>query len=92
MPNTYELKPNNSRKSFYGKAHVIEAGPLRLLKSYETVVAYRDKRGKLRRTWWGWSATTARHVDAFAVTVCNRPRGIGKAEWEKMPVEPVPQF
>jgi len=92
METIFELTPNNNRKSFYGKAHVIQAGPLRLLKSYETIVAYYDKGGKLHRTWAGWSATTSRHVDAFVFHVGHAARGIGKAAWEKMPVEPVPQF
>ena len=82
----YDLTPNDGHKSFYGRAKVIEAGENKLLRSYETIVAYLDKTKKLHRTWEGWSATTARHVDAFA------GRGIRKAEWEKMPVEPVPNY
>jgi len=93
MFETYELKPAvQNRKSFYGKARVILAGPLKLLKSYETIVCYIDAAGVLHRTWAGWSATTSRHVDAFAFHVGHAARGIGKAEWEKMPVEPVPNF
>lgn len=78
-----ELMPRDSRKSFYRKAFIIKKGPFRALKSYETIVCYRDAAGKLHRTWSGWSATTGRHIASFD--------GPGKAGWDKMPVEPVPR-
>ena len=56
----------------------------RMLRSYETVVAFFDKNGKLHRTWGGWSATTGRHIYAFT--------GKHKAEWEKLPVELEPSL
>ena len=84
MFNVYELKPTDSHKSFYGKATVIAADGLRLLRSYSTIVAYFDENGVFHRTWNGWSATTGRHVAAFG--------GPGKAEWSKLPVEPVPSY
>lgn len=75
-----ELTPSDGRKSFYGKAHIfIEKDGRRILKSYSTYVAYIDKAGKFHRIWSGWSATTGRHLRAFA--------GINKATWDKMPVE-----
>ena len=77
-----ELCPIDNRKSFYGKAKVIEKNGRELLRSYDTVVIYRDRKGKLHRTWGGWSATTGRHIHAFC--------GLGKAEWDKLPVEPEP--
>ena len=47
--NAYELKPINNRKSFYGKAEVIEKdnGDIEL-RSYNTIVA-RIKNGKTSR-------------------------------------------
>lgn len=81
---TYELTPHDGRKSFYGKAQVVEAGPVRILFSYCTPVAYIDAAGTFHRTWGGWSATTGRHVVAFG--------GPGKAAWDKLPVEPVPAY
>ena len=81
----YELKPNNNtRKSFYGKANVIESKGLKLLRSYETIVCYFDKKGKLHRTYEFWSVTTGRHIASF----CN----LGKKDFEKLPVEKVPNF
>lgn len=61
----FELKPNNNRKSFYGKAEVIERdnGDIEL-RSYNTIVA-RIRNGQFERLWSGYSATTMRHVNAF---------------------------
>ena len=61
----FELKPNNNRKSFYGKAEVIERdnGDIEL-RSYNTIVA-RIRNGHFERLWSGYSATTMRHVNAF---------------------------
>ena len=61
----FELKPNTSRKSFYGKAEVIERdnGDIEL-RSYNTIVA-RIRNGNFERLWSGYSATTMRHVNAF---------------------------
>lgn len=77
-----ELHPVDGRKSFYGKALIFEVGEKRMLRSYDTVVAFFDKNGKPHRTWGGWSATTGRHIYAFT--------GKHKAEWEKLPIEPEP--
>lgn len=79
MKNTYELKPNNNRKSFYGKAHVIERtnGDIEL-KSYNTIVA-RIHNGKFERLWSGYSDTTMRHVNAFVDAFGIN--GGGKAWW-----------
>ena len=81
---SYELMPNDSRKSFYGKAVVIQRDDLRILLSYGTAVAYIDAAGTFHRTWGGWSATTSRHIAAFG--------GPNKAGWCKLPVEPVPAY
>ena len=76
----YELIPHDGRKSFYGKAKVFQYGDgAAVLKSYDTNVLRRDPDGTLHRLWSGWSATTGRHVAAFA--------GIGKKEWDALPVE-----
>lgn len=61
----FELLPvNDSRKSFYGKARVIENDDYIWLLSYDTIVAVlQDGRMELK----GWfSATTARHIKEFA--------------------------
>lgn len=61
----YELSPRyDTRKSFYGKAHVIdhEDGTLEL-QSYDTIVS-RCVNGKVEELG-KWSATTTRHQKEF---------------------------
>lgn len=85
--NETEIIPNYSRrqKSFYGKAYQITlANGDKYLQSYETIVAKIDRNGKFTRLWYGWSVTTAKHVDSFRRN--NGLPGIGKAEWDKLPV------
>ena len=85
--NETEIIPNcnRSQKSFYGKARQITlANGDKYLQSYETIVARIDNKGEFTRLWWGWSATTAKHIDSFRRS--NGLPGIGKAEWEKLPV------
>lgn len=77
-----ELLPNDSHKSFYGKARVITDWDARteILVSYTTEVMKRDiDTGELTRLWDGWSATTGRHINAFC--------GINKKAWDAMDVE-----
>lgn len=77
---TYELTPHDGRRSFYGKAMVsIYRDGAEVLKSYNTNVIRRDPDGTLHRLWSGWSATTGRHIAAFA--------GINKKAWDALPVE-----
>lgn len=66
----FELKPNDSHKSFYGKAYVCndvqDSHMVRTLYSYGTrVLQYDCNTGDVRRLWPYWSATTQRHVNAF---------------------------
>lgn len=61
----YELSPRyDTRKSFYGKAHVIdhENGTIEL-QSYDTIVS-RCINGKVEELG-KWSATTTRHQKEF---------------------------
>ena len=61
----FELSPRyDSRKSFYGKAHVIdhEDGTIEL-QSYDTIVS-RCVNGKVEELG-KWSATTTRHQKEF---------------------------
>lgn len=66
MSTFYELSPvYDSRKSFYGKAHVMTGSDgEKILISYTTPVC-RAKDGKLERIWYGHSATTSRHIREF---------------------------
>ena len=69
MKTIYDLMPMyDSRKSFYGKAKVIEVENGYYLQSYNTIVCYIDKTGKNNqfcRMWSGYSVTTMRHINAF---------------------------
>ena len=65
--NEYYLKPKGTQKSFGGKAIVREyENGDKILFSYLTPVLKQTKEGKLIRLWDGYSATTGRHVEAFA--------------------------
>lgn len=60
-----ELIPANGRKSFYGKARVLERGDTRYLVSYDTVVASVDGEGRVHRHSDWKSRTTCAHVRSF---------------------------
>lgn len=75
----YELAPNGTQKSFYGKAVVeIDNAGNETLYSYNTPIIKRMVTGELVRIWDGWSATTGRHIIAFC--------GMHKAEYINLPV------
>ena len=81
----YYLSPVDSRKSFYNKCYVCDEGDNGLVcYSYNTPVA-RFKMGKFSRLWYGYSATTMRHVNAFAA-FCGL-RESGKKWWNSLPIE-----
>jgi hypothetical protein len=63
----YELTARyDSRKSFYGKAKVIEHDDgIIQLQSYDTIVCEIDKDGYFWHTWNGESRTTNRHIKEF---------------------------
>lgn len=64
-PRFYELEARfDSRKSFYGKAHVIDYGGGKYeLQSYDTIVS-RCEGGKVEHLG-KWSMTTSRHQREF---------------------------
>lgn len=83
----FELFPNDSHKSFYGKARVFpykdgeHSGVI--LRSYNTfVAAYID--GEFIRLWDGYSATSMRHINNFAA-YCGMNE-CGKKWWESLKV------
>lgn len=68
----YELKPIDSRKSFYGKAVVTRDGDTLTLTSYTTKVAtYNEATKELKVNGW-YSNTTARHIRSF-LDFCGLP-------------------
>ena len=62
-----ELSPRyDSRKSFYGKAHLIHLdNGTTQLQSYDTVVCEIDKAGNFKMLWDGKTQTTSRHIKEF---------------------------
>lgn len=73
---TYELRPIDNRKSFYGKAIVaVENNGEETLYSYSTPIIKRTANGSLVKLWDGWSYTTGRHIKAFC--------GLSKNEFMK---------
>lgn len=70
----YELKPQDGRKSFYGKAQVyVDFDGSETLYSYGTRIITKYKDGTLEKLWDDWSATTGRHIKAFC--------GLNKAQY-----------
>ena len=62
---TFELEPNNGRKSFYGKAIVIIENNVAKLKSYDTIVCEYDMNNNKMLVFGWYSNTTAKHISAF---------------------------
>lgn len=63
------LEPIDSRKSFYGKAFVINDNDKMYCKSYETIVAEYDKESDMITIHGYYSQTTARHIRSFCAYV-----------------------
>ena len=80
----FYLSPVDSHKSFYGKAIVKSIPGGVILQSYNTDVAACID-GRFIRLWSGYSATTMRHVNAFAA-YCGLREG-GKKWWDSLKVE-----
>ena len=90
ITNIWELPCYDSRKSFYGKAHVLEdENGNAYLQSYDTIVCYIDPSGYLHRLWEGYSATTQRHINSFILEYRLNPKYSGKKAWDHMEVETV---
>lgn len=73
----YELMPNNSRKSFYGKALVeFNKDGSQTLWSYGTKIMTKKKDGSFVKHYDDWTATTGRHIAAFS--------GLNKKQYEEL--------
>jgi len=77
----YELAPNGTQKSFYGKAvvEIDNAGNETLY----TPIIKRLANGSLVKLWGGWSNTTGKHIKAFC--------GLNKAGFMGLEHKPTPQ-
>lgn len=62
---TFELAPINGRKSFNGKAVIIEENGVSQLQSYDTIVAEYNHRTNEMKVFGFYSATTLTHINAF---------------------------
>ena len=81
-----EIIPCNNQKSFYGKAIQTETANTYYLKSYNTIVCSIDKEtGEFSRHWGGYSATTAKHINAFRTM--HGFDTINKNEWVSLPTK-----
>lgn len=85
--NSVYLRPIDSRKSFYGKAIVKTIPGGVVLQSYNTDVAACIN-GRFIRLWGDYSATTMRHVNAFAA-YCGLKDVGGKKWWDSLKVESI---
>lgn len=72
----YNLEPANGRKSFYGKAYVIEDDGVKTLYSYGTKIMSKKSNGDLVRHWTGWTTTTGNHIKSFC--------GLNKKEFNQL--------
>ena len=62
----FELPCLDTRKSFYGKAHVIEHdNGIKQLLSYDTIVCEINGAGEFIMLWTGKTQTTTRHIKSF---------------------------
>jgi hypothetical protein len=86
MYNIYEMTAiYDRRKSFYGKAYIIEFMGRKILLSYDTRVCEIDASGKFHRYWGGESVTTMRHINEFIRQ--NGISGGGVAWWREQHIE-----
>lgn len=75
----------DNRKSFYGKAKIIETKEGRYLQSYDTIVCFLSYGGTFIKLWDGYSLTTMRHINSF-MRHCRLPYG-GKQWWDSLETE-----
>lgn len=87
----WEMTPNGcgrEQKSFYGKAHCLMTEKGWYLLSYDTIVCSlhaNDDTGEInvfKRYWMDYSATTARHINAFLYNF--NLHGFNKKAWESL--------
>lgn len=82
MMKIFDLPPQNGRKSFYGKAKIIEQDGEKILLSYDTLVAKITTDNKIKRLWDGTSSTTSTHFKSFLIFY-----GLPVAQFNKLKVE-----
>ena len=78
----------DGRKSFYGKAKILECENGRYLQSYDTVVCFLSYGGTFKKLWDGYSSTTMRRVNSFLQFV-RWPEFGGKSWWDRLEVNKI---
>ena len=81
----FDLPCTDGRKSFYGKAKIIECKEGRYLQSYDTIVCFLSYGGTFEKLWDGYSATTMRHINSFMDFIGWNEYG-GKTWWNSLEV------
>ena len=81
----FDLPCFDGRKSFYGKAKVIECDNGRYLQSYDTLVCFISYGGTFQKLWDNYSVTTMRHINSFMDFIGWNEYG-GKKWWTSLEV------
>ena len=83
-----DLTPSSSRKSFYGRAKVLDdMHGAHYLRSYETIVCSVDADGYVRKYFQPTTKTTAAHLKSFLHWYTL---GTSTADYKKLPFEDRP--
>ena len=89
MVNKIEIRPADGRKSFYGKAKMVqyEGTVYWTVRSYGADVALMRKTEEgmveVVRLWMGYSHTTMRHINS-AMSMLGASQKITKRQWESI--------
>ena len=89
MVNKIEIRPADGRKSFYGKAKMVQydGTVYWTVRSYGTDVALMRKTDEgmveVVRLWMGYSYTTMRHINS-AMSMLGASHRLCKKEWESI--------
>ena len=87
MVNKIEIRPADGRKSFYGKAKMVQYDEYWAVISYGREVALMRKTDEgmveVVRLWMGYSHTTFRHINS-AMSMLGASHRLCKKEWESI--------
>ena len=87
MVNKIEIRPADGRKSFYGKAKMVQYDEYWAVISYgqEVALVRKTEEGmvELTRIWMGYSHTTMRHINS-AMSMLGASQKITKRQWESI--------
>ena len=87
MVNKIEIRPADGRKSFYGKAKMVQYDEYWAIVSYgkEVALVRKTDEGMVEvvRVWMGYSHTTLRHINS-AMSMLGSAHYLCKKEWENI--------